>query len=124
MNRRGFIQSFVGAAAMAAVPNMKQPTLLHDAAHHDLTEGFGLAPIKREGAAVAFDPGSSSSYVLTKKRKILMKAFGLDPEDPAHVSAYLEGCEDDDRARLEIAEVYYFDDDDEEETDGLDTLRG
>ena len=57
MNRRGFIQSFIGAAAMAAMPNVKKPTLLHDAAHHDLTRGFGLVQAKAEGTIIPYDPG-------------------------------------------------------------------
>ena len=58
MDRRGFIQSFIGAAAMAMVPEVrKPPIMLHDAAHHDLTGGFGLAQAKPEGASIPYDPG-------------------------------------------------------------------
>ena len=59
MDRRGFIQSFIGAAALAMVPEVrKPPIMLHDAAHHDLTGGFGLAQVKPEGASIPYDPGA------------------------------------------------------------------
>lgn len=54
MNRRNFIMSVVGAATMAALP-AKKATLLHDAAHHELSGGFGLATVKQEGASIAYD---------------------------------------------------------------------
>lgn len=55
MNRRDFIVSAIGAAAMAAVPATKKATLLHDAAHHDISGGFGLATVKQEGTTVLYD---------------------------------------------------------------------
>ena len=32
------------------------PILLHDADHHDLSKGFGLASVKAEGSAIEYDP--------------------------------------------------------------------
>jgi hypothetical protein len=55
MNRRDFIVSALGAATMAALPAKKEATLLHDAAHHELSGGFGLATVKQEGASIAYD---------------------------------------------------------------------
>lgn len=57
MLRRKFLK-LLGAAAVAPVipRTTSAPTLAHDAGHHDLTTGFGLAPIKAEGSRVAFDP--------------------------------------------------------------------
>ncbi len=75
MDRRGFIQSFIGAAVLAAVPasddgvtvkSIKHPILLHDAAHHDLTGGFGLAQAKPEGASIPYDPGLRLNEGLSK----------------------------------------------------------
>ena len=75
MNRRGFIQSFIGAAVMVALPasgdgvtvkSIKHPILLHDAAHHDLTGGFGLAQAKPEGASIPYDPGLRLNEGLSK----------------------------------------------------------
>jgi hypothetical protein len=89
MNRRDFIMSVVGAATMAALPD-KKATLLHDAAHHDLTEGFGLAPLKPEGASVAYDQVAdryakalARSMMQTKEimtKNVLEKAFGEQDE--------------------------------------------
>ena len=45
----------MGAATMAALPGTKKATLLHDAAHHELSGGFGLATVKQEGASIAYD---------------------------------------------------------------------
>lgn len=53
MKRRQFILGAVAAAVSAALP--AKAVLLHDAAHHDIIGGFGLAPIKAEGASVAYD---------------------------------------------------------------------
>ncbi len=53
MKRRAFILGAVAAAVSAALP--AKAVLLHDAAHHDISGGFGLAPIKREGASIAYD---------------------------------------------------------------------
>ncbi len=88
MNRRGFIQSFIGAAALAAMPASKPPTMLHDAAHHDLTGGFGLAQAKPEGASIPYDPGVrlfSAEHPKALKEG-LNKMFGevyedLDPDN-------------------------------------------
>jgi len=94
MNRRGFIQAFIGAAAMAVVPknddgvmlrSMKHPTLLHDAAHHDLTGGFSLVQAKPEGASIPYDPGLRAEFPKALKEG-LNKAFGdvyeeLEPDN-------------------------------------------
>lgn len=89
MNRRGFIQSFIGAAAMAAMPGKsKPPVMLHDAAHHELTGGFGLAQAKPEGASIPYDPGVrlfSAEHPKALKEG-LNKMFGevyedLDPDN-------------------------------------------
>lgn len=70
MDRRGFIQSFIGAAALAALPasgkSIKYPILLHDAAHHDISGGFGLVQAKMEGASIPYDPGLRLKEGLTK----------------------------------------------------------
>jgi len=67
MQRRGFLKRLAGVATAAVVSekliaddgvalgSMKHPVLLHDAAHHDLTEGFGLAPAKLEGSTMLYD---------------------------------------------------------------------
>ena len=66
MRRRGFLKRLAGVATAAVVServipddgvslfSAKHPTLLHDAAHHDLT-GFGLASAKAEGATIPYD---------------------------------------------------------------------
>ena len=66
MNRRDFIVSAIGAAAMAVVPAKKAATLLHDAAHHDISGGFGLAAVKQEGTAVLYDPGERMARALAR----------------------------------------------------------
>lgn len=89
MNRRGFIQSFIGAAAMAAVPKALDTGVspyLHDGKGHDI--GFGLAQIKPEGASVPYDPGVrlfSAEHPKALKEG-LNKMFGevyedLDPDN-------------------------------------------
>ncbi len=67
MQRRGFLKRLAGVATAAVVSeklipddgvslfSAKHPTLLHDAAHHDLTGGFGLAQLKPEGATIPYD---------------------------------------------------------------------
>jgi hypothetical protein len=67
MKRRGFLKRLLGAATAAVVSekliaddgvalhSIKHPTLLHDAAHHDLAGGFGLAPAKAEGSVMLYD---------------------------------------------------------------------
>ena len=67
MQRRGFLKRLAGVATAVviseklipddgvALGSMKHPVLLHDAAHHDLSEGFGLAPAKAEGSAMLYD---------------------------------------------------------------------
>lgn len=89
MNRRGFIQSFMGAAAMAVVPDndgvsltsMKHPTFIPG---KDLTRmvdemsgevGFGLAPAKMEGASIPYDQGLRAEFPKALKEG-LSKAFG------------------------------------------------
>jgi len=53
MDRRGFIQSFIGAAAMAAVPGKVAPVA--QVAEESGMAGFGMAPIKMEGASIPYD---------------------------------------------------------------------
>lgn len=96
MDRRGFIQSFIGAAAMAMVPGERRPGLrearirgsdlahgispyLHDGKGHDI--GFGLAQVKMEGASIPYDPGLrlSEARVLRMKEG-LTKMFGDEYE--------------------------------------------
>jgi len=67
MKRRGFLKRLAGVATAVvisekiipddgvALGSMKHPVLLHDAAHHDLTGGFGLAPAKLEGSTMLYD---------------------------------------------------------------------
>lgn len=67
MQRRGFLKRLAGVATAAviseklipddgvALGSMKHPALLHDAAHHDLAGGFGLAPAKLEGSTMLYD---------------------------------------------------------------------
>ncbi len=67
MQRRSFLKRLFGVATAAvvsesvipddgvALKSMKHSILLHDAAHHDLTKGFGLAPAKAEGSTMAYD---------------------------------------------------------------------
>jgi siroheme synthase len=90
MNRRDFIVSAIGAAAMAAVPATKKATLLHDAAHHDISGGFGLATVKQEGTTVLYDQGErlaralARSMMQTKEAvasKVLGEAFDVDHEE-------------------------------------------
>ncbi len=89
MNRRDFIISAIGAAVMAAVP-AKKAILLHDAAHHELIDGFGLAPLKQEGASIAYDQvgeryakALARSMMQTKEAitsRVLGEAFGDENE--------------------------------------------
>jgi hypothetical protein len=54
MNRRNFILSVMGAATMAAVPD--RGVALYSAVHPHLDDvPFGLAPLKQEGASIAYD---------------------------------------------------------------------
>lgn len=67
MQRRGFLKRLAGVATAAviseklipddgvALGSMKHPVLLHDAAHHELSGGFGLAPAKAEGSVMLYD---------------------------------------------------------------------
>ena len=89
MNRRDFIVSAIGAAAMAAVPATKKRTLLHDAAHHDISGGFGLAQVKAEGTSVLYDPGERMARALARSMmqtkeavasRVLGEAFGDEDE--------------------------------------------
>ena len=56
-NRRQFLK---GAAALSvaasALTDTPTPVRIHDAAHHEMTNGFGLAPIKAEGQTYLLDP--------------------------------------------------------------------
>jgi len=73
MKRRGFLKRLAGVATAAvvservipddgvALSSIKHPVPLHDAAHHDLTGGFGLAPAKAEGATILYDDLSEAS---------------------------------------------------------------
>ncbi len=90
MDRRGFIQSVLGAAAMAALPasgdgvalkSIKHPILLHDAAHHDLTGGFGLAVAKPEGGTILYDPGLKAYFPKALLKDGLTKQFSDIYED-------------------------------------------
>lgn len=54
MDRRGFIQSFIGAAAMVVVPSKAMPKAV--VTEESGMAGFGMAPIKMEGASIP-DPG-------------------------------------------------------------------
>jgi hypothetical protein len=81
VNRRDFIVSAIGAAAMAAVPATKKRTLLHDAAHHELIDGFGLAPLKPEGGTVLYDQGERLARALARsmmqtKEAVASRVFG------------------------------------------------
>lgn len=67
MQRRGFLKRLLGAATAVvvseklipddgvALSSIKHPVLLHDAAHHELSGGFGLASVKAEGATIPYD---------------------------------------------------------------------
>jgi len=80
MLRRKFLKLLGGAAVVPLIPRTTSaPRLLHDAAHHDLTEGFGLAPIKAEGSKVAFDPmpGQWLSEASLEQMFIEIKKTGL-----------------------------------------------
>ena len=83
MKRRGFLKRLAGVATAAVVSeklipddgvslfSAKHPTLLHDAAHHDLTGGFGLAQAKPEGATIPYDLSEASleqACIEVKKR--------------------------------------------------------
>lgn len=90
MNRRNFIVSAIGAAAMAAVPATKKRTLLHDAAHHDLSGGLGLAPLKPEGGTVLYDQGERMARALARSMmqtkeavasRVLGDSFDVDHEE-------------------------------------------
>lgn len=68
-----------------ALKSIKHPILLHDAAHHDLTGGFGLAQAKAEGASIPYDPGLMAEFPKIL-RQGLTKQFGdiyeeLKPEN-------------------------------------------
>lgn len=81
MDRRGFIQSFIGAAVLAAVPVKKPPILLHDAAHHDISGGFGLAQAKMEGTSIPYDPGLRLKEGLSEMFGDEYEKLKLDDED-------------------------------------------
>ncbi len=68
MNRRNFILSALGAAAMAAVPATKA-IRIHDAAHHDISGGFGLATVKQEGTSVLYDQGERMARALARSMR-------------------------------------------------------
>lgn len=74
MKRRGFIKRLFGVATAAVVSEKIIPDNgvslfsarhpLHDAAHHDLAGGFGLAQAKPEGATIPYDLAEESLEVL------------------------------------------------------------
>ena len=102
MNRRGFIQSFIGAVAMAATGKAVSDdgVALNSIAHAgsksledmviDLAEesgevGFGLAPAKMEGASIPYDRLNCRD-IGKQLAEGLNKAFGevygeLDPDN-------------------------------------------
>jgi len=100
MNRRDFIVSAIGAATMAAVPDdgvmltsIQHPIRLHDAAHHDLTEGFGLATLKQEGTTVLYDQGERMARALARSMmqtkeavasRVLGDSFNVDHEEDGY----------------------------------------
>lgn len=89
MNRRDFIVSAIGAAAMVAVPD---PPFPHGwtMGEEIIEEGyFGLAPIKAEGATIAYDQGDRMARALARSMmqtkeaitsKVLGEAFGDEDE--------------------------------------------
>jgi len=88
MNRRGFLGKMAAAAtAVVAVEKVSA-----DVPKVVVAEESGLVPTKAEGSTVAYDPFERSipKGVLTQARVQNMRAFGLDPENPEHVEAYLE----------------------------------
>ena len=88
MKRRGFIKRLFGVATAAVVSEKliaADPVLLHDAAHHDLTGGLGLAQAKPEGGVYFPDPLDAP----TKADRENMRRFGLDPNNSQHLIAYM-----------------------------------
>ncbi len=93
MDRRGFIQSFIGAAVLAAVPGERRPGLREarirgsDLAHGvGLDEisgevGFGMTPIKMEGTSIAYDPGLHLKEGLNKMFGDEYEKLKLDEPD-------------------------------------------
>ena len=90
MNRRGFIQSFIGAAAMVATGKAvtDDGVALKSIAHPGSLSGevgFGLAQAKMEGASIPYDQGLMAEYPKILKEG-LTKMFGdvyseLDPDN-------------------------------------------
>lgn len=81
MNRRDFIVSAIGAATMAAVPDSGDA--LHSLEH---PFGMGLAPIKPEGATVAYDQGDRMARALARsmmqtKESVAFKVLGRPFDD-------------------------------------------
>jgi hypothetical protein len=63
MKRRGFLKRLAGVATAAVVSERVIPddgVSLYSAAHPVSTEGFGLAPIKAEGATIPYDLSEES----------------------------------------------------------------
>ena len=85
MNRRDFIVSAIGAATMAAVPDAKSA-----GATWDVKPEFGLAPIKQEGATIAYDQGDRMARALARsimqtKENVAARVLGetLDVDNEA-----------------------------------------
>jgi hypothetical protein len=93
MNRRDFIVSAIGAATMAALPAKKAAIRIHDAAHHDISGGFGLATVKKEGTAILYDPGERMARALARSMmqtkeaiasRVLGDSFNVDHEEDGY----------------------------------------
>jgi len=81
MNRRDFIVSAIGAATMATVPDVDDPL-------HSLENpfGMGLAPIKAEGATIAYDQGDRMAVALARsmmetKEQVSARILGEHSEE-------------------------------------------
>lgn len=87
MNRRDFIMSVVGAATMAAVPDAKSAGATFN---YEPEFPFGLAPLKQEGASIAYDQvgeryakALARSMMQTKEviaKNVLERAFSDEDE--------------------------------------------
>jgi len=79
MDRRGFIQSVLGAAAMTVVPGSGDGVALKSIAHPRMqgkSVGFGLAQVKMEGASIPYDPGLRAEFPKALLKDGLSKVFG------------------------------------------------
>ncbi len=65
MKRRGFLKGLFGAALVPIVGKAatRPKPYVHSCDPGDLQAGFGLAPLKREGSVVGFDPMPSKRWV-------------------------------------------------------------